>query len=49
MVISTFFIIKEIQLRRCLTKTIRSQSGWGLSGPLEVSWSNPPAQAGPPR
>ena len=26
-----------------------SQSGWGWKGPLEVVWSNLPAQAGPPR
>lgn len=26
-----------------------SQSGWGGKGPLEATWSNPPAQAGTPR
>jgi len=30
------------------TVNTESQNGWGWKGPLEVTWSTIPAQAGPP-
>ena len=39
----------HFQMQDIISLITESQNGWGWKGPLEVIWSNTPAQAGPPR